>query len=158
MHKISVILLTFAFALAANANGKQFSEHDPHGYYMAIMCMSVVFGCLLLLFIAFQTFTWAMRRYEHRHKHQDTPVTTPTAAQKTVVTPTAAGKATSETLPVVIGMALHEHQTAVATVIGMALHEYLGSQHDEESGVITITQHSAAWADLRDTMRQVSQL
>lgn len=156
MHKISVILITFAFALSAQANGKQFSEHDPHGYYMAIMCMGVVFGCLLLLFVAFQTFTWAMHRYEHRHNPTAAPSAAP-AAPKSAPNKTA-NVAPSEAVPVVIGMALHEHQTAVATVIGMALHEYLGFQHDEESGVITITHHATAWADLRDTLRHAPQL
>ena len=46
----------------SNDKIKEFKEKDPHGIAMTLMCMGVVFSCLILLFVFFHIFGWAMNR------------------------------------------------------------------------------------------------
>lgn len=126
-----------------NKKIQEFKEKDPYGIAMTLMCMGVVFLCLVLLFVFFHVFGWAMNRASMlarvraiRSVHEK--------ASKVVE---MAKQGTTETKGI-------DMETYTA-VIGLALHEYLGGTHDLESGVLTIQQGPTTWADKSHELRVV---
>ncbi|MCH5176607.1 MAG: OadG family protein [Prevotellaceae bacterium] len=121
-------------AVGGKGNDKiaEWKEQDPHGFAMAIISMAIVFGCLVLLFVFFFAFGWALNRIAKLNRvkairafHE--------SAEKIVIM----AKDGAETKGI-------EMENYVA-VIGMALHEYMGNMHDVESGVLTIEHHNSSW-------------
>ncbi len=124
---------------------QEFKEKDPYGIAMTLMCMGVVFSCLILLFVFFHIFGWAMNRAAKlarvraiRAIHEK--------AEKVVE---MAKQGTTETKGIEI--------ETYAAVIGLALHEYFGGTHDLESGILTIQQTHTTWADKSHELRTTPQ-
>ncbi len=124
---------------------KEFKEKDPHGIAMTLMCMGVVFSCLILLFVFFHIFGWAMNRAAKlarvraiRAIHEQ--------AERVVE---MAKQGTTETKGI--------DMETYAAVIGLALHEYFGGTHDLESGILTINQKQTTWADKSHELRVLPQ-
>lgn len=125
---------------------KEFKEKDPHGIAMTLMCMSVVFGCLVLLFVFFHIFGWAMARIAKLARVKAIRAIHEKAAKVVVM----AKEGTTETK----GIEMENY----AAVIGLALHEYFGGTHDIESGIITITHEPSTWADKSHELRTIPQV
>lgn len=120
---------------------KEFKEKDPHGIAMTLMCMGVVFACLLLLFVFFHIFGWAMSRMAKLARVRAIRAIHDQAAKVVEM----AKQGTTETKGV-------DMETYTA-VIALALHEYFGGTHDLESGVLTIHQSQTTWADKSHELR-----
>ena len=124
---------------------KEFKEKDPHGIAMTLMCMGVVFLCLILLFVFFHIFGWAMNRAAKLARVRAIRAIHEKAAKVVEM----AKQGTTETKGI-------DMETYTA-VIGLALHEYFGGTHDLESGVLTIHQTPTTWADKSHELRVTPQ-
>lgn len=118
---------------AANENIEKFHINDPHGYYIALFAMAIVFGALVLLYLCFKLFgTVAKRTAGDNEPEAIAPLATP------VDTP-AAGSNDDE----------------VIAAIGLALYQHLNA-HDHESGVLTFgPRGGSAWSDKSALMRRL---
>lgn len=120
---------------------QEFKEKDPHGIAMTLMCMGVVFLCLILLFVFFHIFGWIMRRLTMLARVRAINA----IHQQAVRMVEMAKQGTTETKGI--------DMETYAAVIGLALHEYFGGTHDLESGVLTIVQAPTPWADKSHELR-----
>jgi len=120
---------------------KEFKEKDPHGIAMTLMCMGVVFSCLILLFVFFHIFGWAMNRAAKLARVRAIRAIHEQAAKVVEM----AKQGTTETK----GIEMENY----AAAIGLALHEYFGGTHDLESGILTINQTQTTWADKSHELR-----
>lgn len=126
---------------------KEFKEKDPYGISMTLMCMGVVFFCLVLLFVFFHIFGWAMNRAAKLARVRAIRA----FHEQAVKVVEMAKQGTTETKGV--------DMETYAAVIGLALHEYFGGTHDLESGVLTINQNNhTSWADKSHELRIVPQV
>jgi len=107
--------------------------------------MGVVFLCLILLFVFFHIFGWAMNRAAKLARVRAIRAIHDQAAKVVEM----AKQGTTETKGI-------DMETYTA-VIGMALHEYFGGTHDLESGVLTIHQTPTTWADKSHELRVTPQ-
>ncbi len=121
---------------------QQWKDNDPYGFAMALLSMSVVFGCLLALYGFFHAFGWIMANLD---KLTPKPVRkVKEGAGRLVV---MAKDATTETK----GIEMENYVAAIA----MALHEYYGGTHDVESDVLTINHaQPSSWDNKDHAMRQ----
>ena len=129
----------------SNDKIKEFKEKDPHGIAMTLMCMGVVFSCLVLLFVFFHIFGWAMNRAAMLARVRAIRAIHDQASRVVEM----AKQGTTETKGV-------DMETYTA-VIGLALHEYFGGTHDLESGILTINQTTSTWADKSHELRVTPQ-
>ncbi len=130
----------------SNNKVKEFKEKDPYGIAMTLMCMGVVFVCLILLFVFFHIFGWAMNYTAKLARVRAIRAIHNQAARVVEM----AKQGTTETKGIDI-----ETYTAV---IGMALHEYFGGTHDIESGILTINQNNnTSWSDKSHELRVLPQ-
>lgn len=129
----------------SNDKIKEFKEKDPHGIAMTLMCMGVVFLCLILLFVFFHIFGWAMNRAAKLARVRAIR----TIHEQAVRVVEMAKQGTTETKGI-------DMETYTA-VIGLALHEYFGGTHDLESGILTINQTQTTWADKSHELRVTPQ-
>lgn len=111
---------------------KEWKEKDPHGIAMTILSMSIVFGCLLLLYVFFHLFGWILNKI-NRASHYKAIKKIREEANKVIVI----AKDGIETR----GIEMDNY----AASISLALHEYFGNTHDIESGVITIVHNTTEW-------------
>lgn len=126
-----------------NKKIQEFKEKDPYGIAMTLMCMGVVFLCLILLFVFFHVFGWAMNRASMLARVRAIRAIHNQASKVVEM----AKQGTTETKGI-------DMETYTA-VIGLALHEYFGGTHDLESGIITIHQSHTTWADKSHELRVV---
>lgn len=124
---------------------KEFKEKDPHGIAMTLMCMGVVFSCLLLLFVFFLIFGWVMNRAAKLARVRAIRAIHEKAERMVEM----AKQGTTETKGI--------DMETYAAVIGLALHEYFGGTHDLESGILTIQQTQTSWADKSHDLRVTPQ-
>jgi Na+-transporting methylmalonyl-CoA/oxaloacetate decarboxylase gamma subunit len=119
-----------------NENIEAFHEKDPHGFWIAILAMSVVFSALALLYILFKLFgKFASRNLKDDKKEEAAaPVAAPAAS-----VPATAGDVNGETM----------------SAICFALYQHLNA-HDNESGVLTLSpRDGSAWAGKIGLMREL---
>lgn len=115
-----------------NNNIEDFHIHDPHGFAIALLAMSVVFSALLLLYICFKLFGKTLSSPESEQK----PATVAPLAQ-----PQSAANG--------------DAQDEAIAAIAMALYEHLNA-HDTESGVLTFDRDThTAWTSKSAMMRQL---
>ncbi len=119
-----------------NENIEAFHVKDPHGFWIALLAMSVVFSALALLYICFKLFgKFASRNLQAENKQQ---------ASAPVATPAAAVTAPSGDLD-------GEKMAAIC----FALYQHLNA-HDNESGVLTLTpREGTAWSIKPGLMREL---
>lgn len=129
----------------SNDKIKEFKEKDPYGIAMTLMCMGVVFSCLILLFVFFHIFGWAMNRAAKLARVRAIRAIHEKAERVVEM----AKQGTTETKGI--------DMETYATVIGLALHEYFGGTHDLESGILTINQTQTTWADKSHELRVTPQ-
>lgn len=122
---------------------REFKEKDPHGFAMTIMCMSVVFSSLAILFLFFQGFGLLIAKLVNKVTK---PVVQPiVSAGERMAEVAKQGTIETKGIPM----------ETYAAVIGMALHEYFGGTHDIESGILTIHQNPyTSWSDKSHELRQ----
>ncbi len=120
-------------------------EKDPHGIAMAIISMSIVFGCLILLFAFFFTFGWILNRMAKLNRVKAIRKIHESAERLVVI-----AKEGAETK----GIEMENY----AAAISLALHEYMGNMHDVESGVLTIQHHASAWETKDHMLRHTPEL
>ena len=136
-----------------NGRGEQKSkaetikETDPHGITLTVVCVSVVFGALFILFIIYNlsgmffSGKYKLKR-EKKESGTKSKAKTGTAAQGEIAT--------------AIALALNaefggETEAAIAT----ALHLYLGDcMHDNESFIITIKPAASGWKNKTNFRKQ----
>lgn len=130
----------------SNNKVKEFKAKDPYGIAMTLMCMGVVFICLILLFVFFHIFGWAMSYTAKLARVRAIRA----IHNKAAMVVEMAKQGTTETKGVEI--------ETYSAVIGLALHEYFGGTHDIESGILTITPTAhTAWADKSHELRVLPQ-
>ena len=129
----------------SNDKIKEFKEKDPHGRAMTLRCMGVVFSCLILLFVFFHIFGWAMNRAAKLARVRAIRA----IHEQAVRVVEMAKQGTTETKGI--------DMETYAAVIGLALHEYFGGTHDLESGILTINQTQTTWADKSHELRVTPQ-
>ena len=118
-----------------NENIEAFHIKDPHGYWISLLAMSVVFIALALLYICFKLFgKFASKNLKDDDKQQ---AAAPAVAQAAAVP--ATGDADGETMAAIC-FALYQHLNA----------------HDQESGVLTLTpRDGSTWASRAGLMREL---
>ena len=129
----------------SNDKIKEFKEKDPHGIAMTLMCMGVVFSCLILLFVFFHIFGWAMNRAAKLARVRAIRA----IHEQAVRVVEMAKQGTTETKGI--------DMETYAAVIGLALHEDFGGTNDLESGILTINQTQTTWADKSHELRVTPQ-
>ena len=119
-----------------NENIEAFHDKDPHGFWIALLAMSVVFSALALLYICFKLFgKFASRNLKDDSKEQSAA---PVAAQAASV-PAASNDVNGETMAAIC-FALYQHLNA----------------HDNESGVLTLSpRDGSSWANKSGLMRDL---
>ena len=118
-----------------NENIEAFHIKDPHGYWIALLAMSVVFCALALLYICFKLFgKFASKNLTDDSKQQ---AAAPEAVQ--AVASPAAGAIDGEKMAAIC-FALYQHLNA----------------HDNESGVLTLApRDNSSWANKTGLMREL---
>lgn len=119
----------------------EFKERDPYGVAMSIMAMSIVFGCLIALYVFFRIFGWAVSRVSKLAR-----VRAIRAIHESAVRAAIMAKDGMETKGVEMEVYL--------SVIAMALHEYEEDIHDVESNVLTIHPDHSEWNAKDNAMRE----
>jgi len=119
-----------------NENIEAFHIKDPHGYWIAILAMSVVFGSLAVLYILFKLFgIFASKTLQKDDQKQ---ASAPAAAQAAAI-PAAGGDLDGEKMAAIC-FALYQHLNA----------------HDQESGVLTLApRDGSAWSSKSGLMREL---
>jgi sodium pump decarboxylase gamma subunit len=118
-----------------NENIEAFHIKDPHGYWIALLAMSVVFLALAMLYILFKLFGMFASR---NLSSEDKPKAEAAPAAQAAAIP-AGGDADGETMAAIC-FALYQHLNA----------------HDNESGVLTLTpRDGSAWATKTGLMREL---
>ena len=119
-----------------NENIEAFHIKDPHGYWIAILAMSVVFGALAVLYILFKLFgIFASKTLQKDDQKQ---ASAPAAAQAAAI-PAAGGDLDGEKMAAIC-FALYQHLNA----------------HDQESGVLTLApRDGSAWSNKSGLMREL---
>ena len=117
-----------------NENIEAFHIKDPHGYWIALLAMSVVFSALALLYICFKLFgKFASRNLQTEEKEQ---AAAPVAA---AAVPASSGDVDGEKMAAIC-FALYQHLNA----------------HDNESGVLTLTpRDGSSWSAKPGLMREL---
>ncbi len=118
-----------------NENIEAFHDKDPHGFWIALLAMSVVFSALALLYICFKLFgKFASRNLKDNSKEEPAA---PVAAAAAAVP--ATGGTDGETMAAIC-FALYQHLNA----------------HDTESGVLTLApRDGSSWAGKAGLMREL---
>ena len=118
-----------------NENIEAFHEKDPHGYWIALLAMSVVFSALALLYILFKLFGKFASRNLVEKKEEDAAPAAATAAAVSA----PSGDLDGEKMAAIC-FALYQHLNA----------------HDNESGVLTLTpRDGSTWATKTSLMREL---
>ena len=118
-----------------NENIEAFHIKDPHGYWIALLAMSVVFSALALLYLCFKLFgMFASRNLSSEDK---TKAEAAPAVQAAAIP--AKGDADGETMAAIC-FALYQHLNA----------------HDNESGVLTLApRDGSSWASKTNLLREL---
>jgi len=118
-----------------NENIEAFHVKDPHGYWIALLAMSVVFGALAVLYICFKLFgMFASKTMQKDEDQKSSAVAAPAAAVAA-----ASGDLDGEKMAAIC-FALYQHLNA----------------HDQESGVLTLTpRDGSAWSSKSGLMREL---
>ncbi|MCD8317433.1 MAG: OadG family protein [Paraprevotella sp.] len=120
----------------------EFKEKDPHGIAMSIIAMSIVFGCLLALYIFFRVFGRLVTLLSKMARVRASRTLHDLADLVTVM-----AKQGLETKGV--------DMKVYMALIAMALHEYEEDVHDVESNVLTYhTEEHSEWNAKGYTMRE----
>ena len=127
-----------------------------HNLYIALICISVVFIALLILYCIYSIIGAAARKAEAKALGEWVPRKIRRAMRKAMRKMARSGKPDTETAAA-IAMALDAEMSADTEVaIATALALQLGaSVHDEESGIITIRPTASAWANKSLTFRRL---
>lgn len=114
-------------------------QDDPHGFGISILCMSVVFLCLALLFVFFKIFGFVADRQKKIAKAQPIKPIIQTGKKIEEVR-----QMTKNILQDGLETKGRDKEIYIA-VISMALMQYQEDVHDVESGVLTIKEHQSSW-------------
>jgi len=118
-----------------NENIEAFHDKDPHGYWIALLAMSVVFIALAILYICFKLFGIISMRGAGKNEE---------AASMAPVAQAAAATAGTGDLD-------GEKMAAIC----FALYQHLNA-HDQESGILTLTpRDGSAWSGKSGLMREL---
>ena len=118
-----------------NENIEAFHDKDPHGYWIALLAMSVVFIALAILYICFKLFGVVSKRGAGKNEE---------AASMAPVAHAAAATAGTGDLDC-------EKMAAIC----FALYQHLNA-HDQESGILTLTpRDGSAWSGKSGLMREL---
>lgn len=118
-----------------NENIEAFHEKDPHGYWIALLAMSVVFSALAILYICFKLFGVVSKKTAGK---EEEPVVASAPAAQAAAVP-ASGDLDGEKMAAIC-FALYQHLNA----------------HDQESGVLTLTpRDGSTWATKAGLMREL---
>jgi len=117
-----------------NENIEAFHIKDPHGFWIALIAMSVVFCALAMLYICFKLFgKFASRSLAEDKEHTTAPVAAAAAV------PASSGDVDGEKMAAIC-FALYQHLNA----------------HDHESGVLTLSpRDGSSWSAKPGLMREL---
>lgn len=132
----TLALLTSGAPLLLANNADNFSQNDPFGWMMAVISMAVVFCALVVLFLSFKYLyplcAWVglkIKKSAHRKKQYE-QITDRRAQKMKVQEKSTGAEVNNDELVAAIGVALFLHEDGM---------------HDQESGVLTLTQTNSAW-------------
>ncbi len=117
-------------------------KYDPHGFGITLLCMGVVFLCLILIFVFLKIFS-LVAKYQPKAKRV-AKIQPLKATVKVVETTKEIGHKTNNILQDGIDTKGIDKEIYIA-VISMALKQYQENVHDVESGIITIKQKHTEW-------------
>jgi len=118
-----------------NENIEAFHDKDPHGYWIALLAMSVVFIALAILYICFKLFGVVSKNTAK----EDTESAASAPVAQAASTPAKGGDLDGEKMAAIC-FALYQHLNA----------------HDQESGVLTLTpRDGSAWSGKAGLMREL---
>ena len=118
-----------------NENIEAFHVKDPHGYWIALLAMSVVFGALALLYVCFKLFG----KFASSNLSDKKEPTSAAATAHVAAAPAVSGDLDSEKMAAIC-FALYQHLNA----------------HDQESGVLTLSlRDGSSWATKTSLMREL---
>ncbi len=121
-----------------NENIELFHEHDPHGYWIALLAMSVVFSALAILFIIFKLFGILSNLISKKEEEKEEEAEAVASTAQAAAIP-ASGDLDGEKMAAIC-FALYQHLNA----------------HDQESGVLTLTpRDGSAWSNKTGLMREL---
>ena len=124
-------------AREVNENIEKFREEDPHGYWIALLAMSVVFSALAILYICFKLFGVVSKSASGKKKDEGVEESAPVA--QAAAAPVASGDIDGEKMAAIC-FALYQHLNA----------------HDQESGVLTLSpRYGSTWATQTGLMREL---
>lgn len=139
-YKLKTMNYALFTALAAGTSKtEQLMHDDPHGIGITVMCMGIVFLCLLLLYMFFAIFGWVADRRSKLASTQPIKPVVSTAKKIEKVR-----QVTTNILQDGFSTRGRDKEIYVA-VISMALKQYLDDVHDIESGIISIKPHQTEW-------------
>lgn len=120
----------------------EFKEKDPHGIAMSIMAMSIVFGCLALLYVFFRLFGYVVALLAKMARVRAIRAIREQAGKAAIM-----AKQGMETKGV--------DMKVYMAVIAMALREYEEDVHDVESNILTLHQEEHTdWNAKDNAMRE----
>ncbi len=117
-----------------NENIEAFHIKDPHGFWISLLAMSVVFCALAMLYICFKLFgKFASRNLAEDKEHASAPIAAAAAV------PASSGDIDGEKMAAIC-FALYQHLNA----------------HDHESGVLTLSpRDGSSWSAKSGLMREL---
>ena len=126
-------MTTFLYSILT-AGAEKMLQNDPHGWILTLVCVSVVFIALFILW-GLYSISGAINTGKIKLRRKHNPDAETAAA---------------------IALALHSFGSEdEAAAVALALHLYLGgSAHDIESGIITIESKDSAWNNKSLTFRK----
>ena len=136
-YLFTLTLLGGAVMTASASNAENFRDHDPYGWIMAIISMSVVFVALLVLFLCFKyVYTGvaycvvSVTKLFHRKKQYEAINEKRSSRDMTIKNAATGEVVDNDELAAAIGVALFLHEDGM---------------HDAESDVLTLTSTASAW-------------
>ena len=137
----------FSMASAMHASEDRvalFMEHDPYGFSVAIIAMSVVFMALIILFFCFK---WSGKLLNRHQKRSNTK-----AVGQNIPPHNSTPKEEIRAIEKISGQPAEEE---VAAAIGIALFLHQEGMHDTESNTLTIEHTpSTLWSGCGNSFRQ----
>lgn len=124
---------------------EKMKHDDPNGFGITVLCMSIVFACLALLYAFFSIFGFvADRRNKLKKVAAVQPIKPIVSTSKKI---NEVRRKTTNILKDGIETKGRDKEIYIA-VIAMALRQYTDNIHDVESGILTIKPHQSNWAKL----------
>ena len=124
-----------------------------HNLYLALICISVVFIALLVLFCVYTLIGSVAQKADLKAVGEWVPRKVRRAMRKALKGQKSPDAETAAAISMALDAELGS-ETEVAIATALALH-FGQSVHDDESGIVTIPRQASPWADKSFTFRRL---